>query len=128
MDLEQYASNLRESAAFSFSENYDENLDDFISIGQVKNLVDHYSSGKDEEDRYLVDENSHNMIFDDIRTWLHNVGLARLAGKDLVECAWDNDTNQMIFWLKDNNISQHPNEPMKNAQKQKARKSKRKNS
>jgi len=28
----------------------------------------------------------------------HNVGLAKLASKGLVECAWDNETNEMIFW------------------------------
>ena len=128
MDLEQYAVSIRESAASSFSENYDENLDEFISIEQVKNLVSNHSAGMDEDDRYLINEDTHNIIFDEIRTWLHNVGLAKLAAQDLIECAWDNESNQMMFWLKNDPHIKPTNESIKNVKQTKTTRTRRKNS
>jgi hypothetical protein len=41
------------------------------------------------------------MIYDYTITWIHNVALAKLAAQDLVECAWDDDANEMVFWSKE---------------------------
>ena len=101
-DLENYAVYLRDSAASSFSENYTENLDDFISVKQVINLIKKRSLGTDEEGNLTIDSNAFDNTFDDIRTWLYGVGLAKLSAKGIIECAWDNDLNQMIFWHSEN--------------------------
>mgnify|MGYP003336411561 FL=1 len=100
-DLEQYATSLRENAALSFSENYNENLDEFITINQVCQLIADNAIGFDEEDNYLIDEESYNNTFDQIRNWLFNVGLARLAASGKIECAWDDESNDMVFWVAD---------------------------
>lgn len=100
MNLDKYASYMRRKAALSYAENYTENLDEFISITQVCNLIKEYSIGKDSEGRYLLDEPSYLRLFDSIKLRLYNVGLAKLAAKDLLECAWDNEKNEMIFWSK----------------------------
>ena len=100
-DLEGYAQSIRENAARSLSETYTDNLDHFITIQQIYSLVEENLLGIDEEDNYIIDENSYNTTFDQIRTWLYNVGLAKLASKDLIECAWDNDANEMVFWAKE---------------------------
>jgi hypothetical protein len=57
--------------------------------------------GFDNNDRPLLDENINEEIFENTVVWIHNVGLAKLAAQDLVECAWDDDTNEMIFWPKE---------------------------
>jgi hypothetical protein len=98
-DLENYAILIRENAVLSISENHNENLDEFISVNQVCQLISANAIGFDEEDNFLIDEESYNITFDQIRTWLYNVGLARLASAGHVECAWDNDANEMIFWV-----------------------------
>lgn len=111
IDLEGYATAMRNGAASSFEKDYTENLDEFITIPQVINLIKKNNLGKDEEGNYLINEDLFDSIFNDIRDWLYGVGLAKLASKGFVECAWDNDSNEMAFWLpnKDkSNISAKP--------------------
>lgn len=100
IDIEGYVSQMRDAAAKSLSEEYSENLDDFISIVQIINMVKNECVGFDDEDRPLLDEDTNEKIFENIAIWIHNVGLAKLAAQDLVECAWDDNCNEMIFWAK----------------------------
>lgn len=98
VDLEGYASQMRDAAAKSLSENYTENLDDFITINQMINMVKTECVGFDDDDRPLLDEDTNEKIFENIAIWIHNVGLAKLAAQNLVECAWDSEINEMVFW------------------------------
>lgn len=100
-DLDGYISQMREAAAKSICENTDDNLDDYISINQMVNLVKENCKGYDDENRPLLDEKSNEKIFEDAAIWIHDVGLAKLAGRDLIECAWDNESNEMVFWAKE---------------------------
>lgn len=100
-DLEGYISQMRDAAAKSLSEDCDENLDEFISVGQMTNMINNECLGFDDENRPMLDENTNERIFENTAIWIHNVALAKLAAKDLVECAWDNDSNEMIFWIKE---------------------------
>lgn len=111
IDLEGYALSVREAAAGSFTEKYSENLDEFISVEQVIGLIEENSVGKDEEDNYLITEESFGELFEKIRNRLYSVGLSRLAAKGLVECAWDDETNEMIFWLSDAGATHISNRP-----------------
>lgn len=109
VDLNGFASQMRKAAADSFSETHTENLDEFISHQQVINLIRSQSLGLDENDDYIIDEDIFDNIFNDIRDWLYGVGIARLAAKGEIECAWDNNSNQMVFWLPNKNNPQHIN-------------------
>lgn len=100
-NLEGYATQMRDAAAKSLSENHNDNLDDYISINQIVNLVKNECVGFDDEDRPLLDEDTNEKIFENTAVWIHNVGLAKLAAQDLVECAWDDKANEMIFWAKE---------------------------
>lgn len=101
INLEGYATQMRSAAAKSLSDDPEDQLDDYISIGQIINMVNQECVGFDEEDRPLLDENANETIFENTAIWIHNVGLAKLAALDLVECAWDNECNDMVFWAKD---------------------------
>lgn len=109
IDLDGYAVSVRDFVAKSFLDNYTENLDNYISIEQVKNIIIGYSLGQDEEYNYLVNEEVFNDTFEDIREWIFNVGVAKLASKGLVECAWDDDANEMVFWATNNEQHKSPN-------------------
>jgi hypothetical protein len=100
VDLSGYATEIREAAANSLAENNDDNLDEYISVQQIINLVNEKCCGHDANHRPLLNENINAEIYENIIIWIHNVGLAKLAAKDLVECAWDNCSNEMIFWSK----------------------------
>jgi hypothetical protein len=104
-DLNKYAESIRKNAALSFTESYDENLDDFISIPQMKNLITTNAIGTDEDGTLLIDEASYNKTFDEVTIWLHNVGLAKLAAAGRVECAWDSKLNEMTFWLPSSELT-----------------------
>lgn len=97
-DLEGYATEMRDAAAKSLSSSYDENMDEFISITQMINLVKSECVGFDNKNRPLLDEDANEKIYEHTITWIHNVGLAKLASKGFVECAWDEKSNEMIFW------------------------------
>lgn len=101
-NLEGYVSQMRDAAAESISENsVNDNLDDYISLQQMIGIVKSHCIGYDDKDHILLNEDSNQKIFEDASTWIHNVGLAKLASLDIVECAWDNDLNEMVFWHKE---------------------------
>lgn len=100
LNLEKYAEAVRDSAAKYFAENYDENLDEFITINQTCTIITENSIGMDENQRYLINEESYEVAFEEIKLRLYNSGLSKLAAQDLIECAWDNNENKMIFWAK----------------------------
>ena len=100
MDMERYATSLRANAAMTYAKSdITTRLDEYITIPQVCTLIDNNIVGHDDEDRPLIDENGYNTIFEEIRVWLYNASLARLAANDEVQCAWDDELNEMIFWI-----------------------------
>lgn len=100
INLDRYAAYIRRRAALSFSEDYEEDLDEFITIKQTTDLIAENSIGKDEKGLYLIDENSHKRLFEAVRLRLYNAGLSKLAAKDHLECAWDDEKGEMVFWPK----------------------------
>ena len=100
MNLDKYASYIRKRAAISFSEDYAEDLDDFVTIKQTVDMIIDHSIGKDEKGLYLIDESSHKRLFEEIRLRIYNSGLSKLAAKDMLECAWDDKKGEMVFWAK----------------------------
>lgn len=97
-NIEGYALEMRQAAAQSIVDDVKENLDDYINIHQMINLVKSECVGFDDNNRPLLNEDANAKIYESTIAWIHNVGLAKLAAKGLIECAWDNETNEMIFW------------------------------
>ena len=108
-DLNGYVSQMREAAAQNISENSsNDNLDNYISLDQMIGLVKSNCLGYDDNNYPLLNETTNQKIFEDITVWIHNVGLAKLAAQDLVECAWDDKINEMVFWHKENPKNDKP--------------------
>jgi len=108
-DIEGYVSQMREAAANSISENSSEdNLDEYISINQMIGLVKSNCLGFDDNDHPLLNEKKNQHIFEEAAIWIHNIGMAKLAAKDLLECAWDNELNEMVFWQKETQKNDKP--------------------
>ncbi len=108
-NLEKYADEIRNAAANYISNDYTENLDDFITIKQLESFIVSKCDGYDEKGRLLIDSKVIDDIFVTTCDWIYGVGLARLASKNLIECAWDNDQNCMIFWKSDDETTQQSN-------------------
>ena len=111
IDLEGYAKAMRDGAASSFEKDYTENLDDFISIPQVINMIKSNNLGFDSEGNYLINEQIFDDVFNDIRNWFYEVGLCKLAAKGFVDCAWDDESNEMVFWLANKDKTNIPAKP-----------------
>lgn len=97
-NIEGYVVEMRQAAANSLSSDSEDNLDEYISLDQMINLVKEECIGFDDYDRPLLNEDANEKIYESTVTWIHNVGLAKLAAKDLVQCAWDSNINEMVFW------------------------------
>jgi len=120
VDLDGYASQIREAAAKSLCDTSNDDLNEYISLAQIINMVKENCKGFDEEDRPLLDEDTNEKIFEDTAVWIHSVGLAKLAAQDLIECAWDGENNQMVFWAKENKVENHDSsKPKRNSRKNK---------
>lgn len=101
-DIESYVEEMRKASADNISKDAaEDNLDDYISIDQMIELVNLNCLGFDDQSRPLLNEEANKKIFEEATIWIHNVGLAKLAGKDLIECAWDEEINEMVFWAKE---------------------------
>ena len=111
IDLEGYAKAMRDGAASSFEKDYTENLDDFITIKQVVSLIEKNNLGLDEEGNYLINSDIFDEVFGQIRDWLYGVGLSKLAAKGFVDCAWDDEANEMVFWLANKDKTNIPAKP-----------------
>ena len=102
LDLDGYADAVRNEAASSYASNYTENIEEFITLEQTKSLVESYSLGTDDDGYNVIDTDTHFDILEDISKWIFNVGLAKLAASNKLECAWDDSVNDMVFWSPDN--------------------------
>lgn len=107
-NLRNLAMSIRKNAALTFSETYTEDLDTFISIHQVETLIQN-NSITDDGGALIIDEDQYDNIFEQVRDWIYNVGLAKLAAEDKIQCAWDDTLNVMIFWNNDkpNNVEKN---------------------
>jgi hypothetical protein len=111
IDLEGYAKAMRDGAASSFEKDYTENLDDFITIEQIINLIKKNNLGLDEDGNYIINSDIFDEMFGEIRDWLYGVGLSKLAAKGFVDCAWDDEANEMVFWLANKDKTNIPAKP-----------------
>lgn len=99
-NIDSYAKEIRRLAAESIKSESKEDLDIYISTNQVIDFVKEKCVGINENDQYILDEDSNEDIFESVRIRIYNVGLAKLAAKGVIECAWDNEENEMVFWAK----------------------------
>jgi hypothetical protein len=100
-NLEGFAESLRDNVAKGFAEDYKENLDEFVSIVQVIGIIKEYTTGETLDKKPIITEDAFNHIYDDLRVRMYEVGLAKLAASGYIECAWNQENNEMEFWLPD---------------------------
>lgn len=107
-DLNGFCEHVRSGVAeelrgnLSSSEMSNENLDDFITLKQVENLVREKQLGHDNEDEVIyIDTKAFGEIWDEVENQIYGAALSKLAAEGLIESAWDDKLNDMVFWLSD---------------------------
>ena len=120
VDLDGYVREMRDAAAKTLAEDHDENLDEFVNVNQMINLVKSECIGFDDDERPMLNEDANEIIYEKTVAWIHNAGLAKLAAQGLIECAWDNNLNEMVFWSNETPQKRKSNDkPIKRRNKKK---------
>lgn len=100
INLKAFANLMRHKAAIAISPDYTEELDDYISIDEVILLIKENCLGYDKNKNILINEERFDECVFQVEQWIYDIGLAKLAGKNLIECGWDSKKNKMVFWTK----------------------------
>ena len=121
-DLEQFIETTRSLDFNSFGDNKNKNwdelkldvldsekeeLDTILSheecLNIAKDILRTQTNKKTLEKRYLVSDESYYMFVDSLNQRMVGNLLQGLVSKGLVETAFDNETNDFIFWVPDEN-------------------------
>jgi hypothetical protein len=97
-DIDSYAKHLRHCVASNLKENYSDNLDEYITIDQLKKLILEKCNDTDELGNTIITEDINQELFEITSDWIYGVGLSRLASIGLIGCCWNSETNTMEFW------------------------------
>tara|TARA_Y100000004_G_C8814408_1_gene369135 strand:+ start:13 stop:369 length:357 start_codon:yes stop_codon:yes gene_type:complete len=108
-DTEEFAVLMRTTAATSLAEEYvgrttkysEEELDNIITLFQVKSIIAEKSLDIDRDSKYIIDTEVFHEIFDEVRNQIYQSAMSQLAAQGYVECAWDDEKNKMVFWVDD---------------------------
>lgn len=99
-DLDGFCLQIRNNAAQTIGDNT-EDLDQYITPQQIKQITESFSLGVDENDDIIIDEDGFDQIFENVVDSIYQSGLSKLASEDKINCAWDDENNCMVFWAKE---------------------------
>ena len=73
----------------------------FISRKEVHQVIESEFLGYDNEDQMIIDMGCHIKIVNILLYKIQNLAIAKLASEGYLECAWDENVNNMVFWLSE---------------------------
>jgi hypothetical protein len=92
-------------------EDFDKVLSPQESLIIVKNLVRKQTNKKTNKSRYILNEKIFAKIIQDLNSRMVSNILNSLVQKGLVESAFDENSNDFIFWVKDNENKENFEKP-----------------
>ena len=108
-NLDNFAKDIRKAVADNLShsklprhEKTRINLDSYMTIYQVKEIIRNNSLEITDDDCPIVDLKGMDNAWTQIDIGLYNATLSKLAASGDIECGWDDETNNMKFWSKEN--------------------------
>ena len=101
-NLKLFSKSIRKNMVMVFPKTYFHNVDNLISLSQTENLVRQYIEPGYNDEFILSDENYY-LLCDKIKKWIYNSSLSLVASSGKIECAWDDDSNEMFFWHPESN-------------------------
>ena len=94
----KFCKSLRKAAAKMLSNEEHRNMDEFITINQCIQIVKEKCIGTDEKGRYIINTDSYAEMLIDIAEQIYQSALSKLASNDVIQCAWDDKEDCMVFW------------------------------
>jgi len=92
---------IREASNGLSKKHNDANINDFITIEQCRQIIEDNCDITEDTGEYTVNEKSYWSIIIEVSEQIYQSALSKLAADDIIECAWDDDTNKMVFWIED---------------------------
>ena len=103
-DLEGFCREVRRMVAFDMQEADnkmdDKYLDEFITVKQVEGIVHEKCLGEEDGKIYLNIE-TYEDIANTVGEQIFGASLSKLAAEGILEVAWDDEINDMVFWLNE---------------------------
>lgn len=99
-DIVGYSALTMKNIAKDFGVSIDD-IYEFITSEEIYQIINEKSVGIDEEGFPIINEKIHCDIVDTLVLRIHNMSMARGASEGYLECAWDEELNDMVFWLSD---------------------------
>lgn len=109
-DLTSYATEARKSVVLNIFDGYVDDIDDFITLNETLDIIKNNCFGIDENNSLLLNEETNQKIYEKIGQFIYGIQLSRMCTDGILECAWDSESNNMIFWnpeLGDKNAQQY---------------------
>ena len=85
-----------------FPRSYHLQADRLISLEQTESLVREYIE-PGYNDEFIISEENYDVLCDEIKKWIYNSSLSLVASSGKIECAWDDQLNEMFFWHPESN-------------------------
>ena len=101
-NIKLFTKSIRKNTIMVFPRSYHYQVDRLISLAQTESLVREYvEAGYNDE--FIISGENYDHLCDEIKKWIYNSSLSQVASSGKIECAWDNDSNEMIFWHLESN-------------------------
>lgn len=72
---------------------------ELVSKEQIVAIINEQCDEYDDQQRPIIDQDIHINIIESTLTIVQNIALSQLASEGILECAWDDNLNEMVFWL-----------------------------
>ncbi len=101
-NIKLFTKSIRKNVIMIFPRSYYHEVERLISLAQTENLVRKYiEPGYNNE--FIISERNYDILCDEIKKWIYNSSLGIVASSGKIECAWDDDSNEMFFWHPESN-------------------------
>ena len=101
-NLKLFSKSIRKNVVMVFPRKYYYQVDSFISLSQTEKLVRKYIE-PGYNDEFVLSDDNYDLLCDEIKKWIYNSSLSLVASSGKIECAWDDESDEMIFWHPESN-------------------------
>lgn len=101
-NLKLFSKSIRKNVVMVFPRRYYYEVDNFLSLSQTEQLVRKYIE-PGYNDEFVLSDDNYDLLCDELKKWIYNSSLSLVASSGKIECAWDDESDEMIFWHPESN-------------------------
>jgi len=102
VDMDAYVEEIAKAVTQEISPGTNhKDLFNYCTQEQIVGMIEENCLGFSEDNEPLINFEVFNTIFNSVLQRVQNGALSKLAAEGYLECAWDDEINEMVFWLAD---------------------------